>query len=161
LDSTKPSGFSVGGNAAPAPIIVAGQGYLYNNQDVVITTNTYVGTVRTGTNIVSLSGSGGTYFASGSPLPLAGGISTSLNITNIFDAGLGYGPWDDSQVQTPNISGGNITGFNVIIFDSTKPTGFKFPNQTQAPEPQMTVGQGFFLNNQAAATLTWTQVLNP
>jgi len=161
LDSTKPSGFSVGGNAAPAPIITAGLGYLYNNQDVVVTTNTYVGQVRTGTNIVTFSGTGNTFFAAGSPVPYAGGISTSLNMTNIFDAGLGYGPFDDSQIQTPQISGGNITGFNISIFDSTKASGFKFPNQTQAPEPQIAVGQGFFFNNQAAANLTWTQVFNP
>jgi hypothetical protein len=133
---------------------------LYNNQDV-LSTNTYVGTVRTGTNVVTFSGTGNTFFAAGSPIPFAGGIGTALNITNAFDVGLGYGLWDDSQVQTPQLSGGNITGFNISIFDSTKTTGFKNPDQSIAAEPQIAVGQGFFINNQAGYDLIWTQVLNP
>jgi len=160
LDSSKPSGFSVGGVGVPAPIIAAGQGYLYNNQDV-LSTNVYAGNVRTGTNVVTFTGTGNTFFAAGSPLPYAGGVGTALNITNVFDVGLGYGPWDDSQVQTPQITGGNITGFDIYIFDSTKTTGFKYANQSIAPEPQIAIGQGFFFNNQAGSDLVWTQVLNP
>src|SRR5207302_214086 len=81
LDSSSPTGFS-DANGAPsaAPILSSGQGYLYYNGLGVSNNLTYVGQVRTGTNIVNISSQ--QYSALGSPVPFAGDVITSLQLSN-------------------------------------------------------------------------------
>jgi len=68
LDSTKATGFANLANAQiPAPILSGGMGYLYNNQNT-LSTNVYVGQVRTGTNHIVFPATP-TFSAAGSPVP--------------------------------------------------------------------------------------------
>jgi len=82
LDSTSPTGFSDPNTAAPipAPILTGGLGYLYQNGVGVSNTLTYVGTVRTGTNVVHIPTQ--PFNALGSPIPFAGDVQTNLNLVN-------------------------------------------------------------------------------
>jgi len=154
LDSTQPYGFADAlGNAAKAPILASGQGYLYYNASGVSNNLTYVGEVRTGTNIVNIT-SPPEVWALGSPLPLAGGVISTLQFANT-------GSYDGDSIQIAVTAGGNVKGFRTSYFDSTQTTGFSDSLGNQAPEPQIGIGQGFFFDNANATPVTWKQVLNP
>ncbi len=156
LDSTSPSGFSDNlGNPSAAPILTAGLGYLYYNAQGVSNNITYVGEVRTGTNIVNIPSSP-EFTALGSPAPLAGGVSTVLGLTN--SGGTIDGDGIQLMTRTPT---GAVQGFNTSSFDSTSTTGFSDALGNPIPEPQIAVGQGFFFDNLNATAVTWKQVLNP
>jgi len=153
FDSTQTTGFTDRNFVTVnPPLLTSGKGYLFNNQ-LAAGTITYVGNVRVGTNTLNFPISSHVY-AVGSPLPLAGGISTSLGLVNTA------GALDGAEIQTAlaNASG-QITGFKVSVFDSGQTTGFSDRNFTQVAEPQIAIGQGFFLNSQAASAITWKQVL--
>jgi hypothetical protein len=136
------------------------------------TTNTVVGTVHvdfaatgsqtvgTTTNIV-----GGNLVFLASKLPVAGGVESVLQITNVYNAGNGYGPLDGNEVFVPIIGAGGFTGYAGYTFDSLKSTGFgnlaDAPNSPTAsgpalPEPQIPVGGGFIMDN-VNGVFTWTQ----
>jgi len=141
-------------NFAPIqpPLLTSGKGYLFNNQ-LAAATITYVGNVRVGTNTLTFPVSSHVY-AVGSPLPLAGGISSTLGLINTA------GAIDGAEVQTAVLNAaGQVTGFRVSVFDSTQTSGFSDRNFNQVTEPQIAIGQGFFLNSQAASAVTWKQVL--
>jgi len=151
------------GSPVPIPVLGSGKGYLINNPNASNNV-TYVGTVRTGTNVLTFPGNPHPY-ASGSPLPLAG-TPFDLGWTNGPPDGItGLGPVDGVEIQTlvraPN---GQGAGYLVRVFDSLTvdtTTGFTDRNGNPQPAPQIAVGQGFFVNNPNASTATWTQVLNP
>jgi hypothetical protein len=156
LDSASPTGFSdSGGNPVPAPTLPSGLGYLYNNQSGVSNNLTYVGEVRTGTNTVSIPYPP-EFRAVGSPAPLAGGVSTVLQLTN--PGGVLDGDAVQTMVRNPS---GSVKGFSSFNFDSAAGTGFSDSGGNPIPEPQIAVGQGFFFDNVNATTVTWKQVLNP
>jgi len=153
FDSTQTTGFTDRNFVTVnPPLLTSGKGYLFNNQ-LAAGTITYVGNVRVGTNTLNFPISSHVY-AVGSPLPLAGGISTSLGLVNTA------GALDGAEIQTALANAaGQITGFKVSVFDSGQTTGFSDRNFTQVAEPQIAIGQGFFLNSQAASAITWKQVL--
>jgi len=151
LDSSSPTGFSdANGNPSPAPILNPGQGYLYYNGLGVSNNLTYVGEVRTGTNIVHLSSQ--QFIAVGSPTPFAGDAITSLQLVNTggrFDG-------DDLLILV-----GFGAGYASYAFDSSSGTGFSDVNGNPTPGPQIAVGQGFYFHNGLATVNDWVQVFNP
>jgi hypothetical protein len=157
LDSTQPTGFSdSGANQAPAPILTSGLGYLYVNNQAGSNNLTYVGQVRTGTNLVNMPSTGTReYSALGSPTPFAGGISTALQFTNPG------GALDGNGIMLLVTAGGNPKGFSESYFDSSSGTGFSDSGANSVAEPQIPVGGGFLFDNIAGPAVTWTQIFNP
>lgn len=162
LDSGSPTGFRDGSGAAiAAPVIAAGQGFLYNNVQGVAETLTYVGSVRTGTTTVNFPATP-TMYAAGSAVPFSGGVTNVLQFSNVYDSAQGYGPLDGCQIEKAIITaGGQITGFSVISFDTGSKTGFRNTSGAEVAEPTINPAQGFFFNNVNGAVTPWTQVFNP
>jgi hypothetical protein len=166
FDSSKATGFTdigTGTQTLPAPILNPGQGFFFNNQNPA-TTNTFVGTVHvdaaaTGTQTVgsttNVISSATTYVYISSKLPIGGGVSSVLGISNVG------GAIDGSIVVLPNIVSGAVHGYNNIVFDSSKATGFTdIGTGTQTlPEPVIAVGGGFLFSNQAGSPINWVQSL--
>jgi hypothetical protein len=166
IDSTQPTGFAdaTDTTAVSAPVINPGQAFYYDNVGAA-KTNTFVGSVHisslpgTATNV--LSGTQ-TYTFVGSVLPVGGGVSSTLGLTNVLSAGPGTGDLDGDYIYRPNISGGSVHGYTVVTIDSTQTTGFADATDTTAvAEPQIPVGSGFLFNNALSATKNWIQSLNP
>jgi len=156
LFSGSPSGFSdVGGNPIGAPILNAGLGYLYFNGQAASNNITYIGQVRTGTNVVSIPATP-EFAAIGSPAPLAGGVTSVLQFTNTAGALDG-----DNILTVIRDVAGDVTGFNSTSFFSGSPTGFADIGGNTVPEPQIAVGQGFFFDNVNSTAVSWKQVLTP
>jgi len=100
---------------------------------------TFVGEVRTGTNVITLAFG---LTPSASPLPV-GGLVTSPTGINL-------------QVQDgDNIQKWTGSSWNVSSRDSAEPTGW-----TPGSEPSLAVGEGFFYGNNLGP-FNWTQILNP
>ena len=129
-----------------APTLSPGQGFYFNNlNDPIvgggsISNITFVGTVHvdaaaTGTQTVGsttniISGTAQYVYLS-SKLPIAGGVSSVLGITN--DAA---GDMDGSVVLVPNVVSGVVRGYVQSVFSSSSTTGFKNPAGTaQVPKP--------------------------
>jgi len=157
LDSSQPSGFSDSGGAPlPAPIIASGVGFLYVNNQSGSNNLTYVGQVRTGTNVVSIPSTGTReYSALGSPTPFAGGVRTALQFANPG------GSLDGNAILQLVTQAGQPRGFNPSYFDSSQPSGFSDSGGAQVPEPQIPVGGGFLFDNQVGPAVNWTQIFNP
>lgn len=145
-----------GGNAIPAPALTNGMSYFFNNLSGVSNNITYVGTVRTGTNYITLPYSP---HLSGvaSAIPLGGGISSVLELTN-------NGSLDTCEIQIPRINAaGNISQFQVYVFDSSTDdtsTGFTDRGGNAVPEPVIQPAGGFIFNNLSGSPQVWTQILN-
>jgi len=181
MDSSQPTGVanqSDTGEAVPNPTINPGTMFFWNSFDAntpQIFTNTYVGTVHvdfaaTGSQTVgsttNLFGAGNTYLAS--KLPIGGGISSVLNLTNLTSSP-GNGPLDFDLVEIPNlVTNGTLNGYpNVVAagyqittIDSDYGTGFANQADTAvAPEPQIPIGTGFILNtfNGNTTSGVWSQ----
>jgi hypothetical protein len=181
FDSLKATGFGdktdtsspvATGTQLQSPTLNPGQTVFIDNVNGSVT-NTLVGTVHvdsaaTGaetvgntTNIV-----GGNLQFLASKLPIAGGISSVLNLTNAYNASLGYGPLDGNIVYVPNIGAGGFTSYTEYVFDSLKSTGFGDKTDTSSPvaggtalpEPQIPVGTGFFMDN-VNGVFIWDQSL--
>ena len=149
LDSASPTGFSdSGGTPVGAPILNAGVGYLYQNSGATSNNITYVGEVRSGTNVVNIPASP-EFAALGSPAPFAGGIQTVLQFANPA------GVYDGDGIL---IAVGHISSFAPSYFDASSGTGFSDSGGTPVAQPLIAVGQGFFLDNINASAVTWTQV---
>ena len=131
----------------------------------VISNLTFTGTVHvdaaaTGTQVVGST----TNFISGtqqyvyiaSKLPIAGGVTTVLGITNDV-----AGDEDGDIVLVPNINAsGVVHGYTQSVFSSASPTGFKNGAGTaNVPEPTIPVGGGFLFSNQSGSDYLWTQGL--
>jgi len=160
------------GNPLSPPVLGPGVGFLFNNQTASSNVLTFVGAVRGQngaviSNNVSLPTNPLFNYVS-SALPLAGGVSSSLQLSNVFDNIAGQGPLDGCQIQVPNINNsGQLTFFSVFFMDSNPDdyppgqfTGFTDTSGNPLPEPQIPMGSGFFFVNQAGSTVQWKQVLN-
>jgi len=157
LDSSSSTGFSdSGGNPVSAPILNMGEGFLYVNNQSGSNNLTYVGQVRTGTNVVTIPSTGTReYSALGSPTPFAGGVSTSLQFVNTG------GSLDGNAVMQLVTQGGNPKGFSPSYFDSGSGTGFSDSGGNPIPEPQIPVGGGFLFDNLGGPSVSWKQIFNP
>jgi hypothetical protein len=163
------TGFTTPG-AAPVvgPTLGSGLGYLINNGNAGGSNNiTYVGTVRTGTNALVFPVAIKAY-AIGSPLPLAGGVSSVLGMANpnTVQAGTYPGPLDGSSVEFLKVSpAGQALGYTIVEFDSETSdttTGFTDTSAHPVAEPQVPIGGGYFFSSDSPhGAYTWTQILNP
>ena len=158
FDSSMSTGFGDAADLNPvaAPVIAPGTAFYINNNTGVALTNTFVGVVA----VSALPGSatnnlvaGNTYASS--IIPFGGGITTSLQFTNVS------GALDGTVISQPNIVGGSIHGFIQSVFDSSMATGFGDASDLNpVSEPQIPVGGGFIFNNNAGAgTIQWVQSL--
>lgn len=156
-----------GTHAVPQPVLSSGKGFLLNNQSA-LTSITFVGQVRTGTNTLAMPPRLAAY-AVGSMLPVSGGISSSVGFTNPNPDRSGnttLGPIDGCYFESLRVNGsGGFSGYTVSAFDSLtddSSTGFTDQAGTHAvPEPQVAIGQGFFFVNSSSATYNFQQILNP
>jgi hypothetical protein len=183
FDSLKSTGFgnssdqnspSASGVALPSPILNPGSMVFIDNI-YNATTNTIVGTVHvdaaaTGSQTVGTTTNviGGNLQFMASKLPVAGGVESVLQISNVYNAGAGQGPYDGDELFVPVIGAGGFTGYAGYTFDSLKSTGFgnladapNSPDPDSAsspalPEPQIQVGGGFIVDN-IYGPIVWTQ----
>jgi len=107
-------------------------------------TNTQVGTVLQGTNLVNkFFPAAGSIGLLSSQVPIAGGVTTVL----------GYTPSVGDVVFEYNGSGYNTYGYNTVGHGANAVTGWYLNGVLS--EPQVAVGQGFWL--QPAQSTNWTQ----
>ncbi|MDR3560741.1 MAG: hypothetical protein P4N59_04775, partial [Negativicutes bacterium] len=162
IDSSFSTGVGDPGDnfAVTPPTINPGQAFFLNNV-VGSNTLTEVGTVHiggAGTGTVgiatnTLPASPVQTFIS-SVLPVGGGLASVLQFTNAANPSA----FDGCVVSVPHVVAGSVTGFDVVMFDSTFPTGFADPGDNFAvPEPVIPVGTGFFLNNTLGHSISWVQ----
>jgi hypothetical protein len=161
-DSSMPTGIANSADTAavPSPTINPGQGFFFNNQYQSVT-NTFVGQVHIGsatypgtsTNTISNTQ---TYSFVSSVLPIGGGISSILGLTN------NAGALDGTFIYQPHIgSNGAFLGYNVVQWDSGMPTGFANSADTAAvPEPIVPIGTSFLINNESGAPIVWVQSIS-
>jgi hypothetical protein len=176
LDSDYPSGVANSTDTAgvnPPPVVNPGTLIFFNNNTGNTFTNTIAGTVHVDAAATgSLSVGTTTNFITpgynfiASKLPVAGGVSTVLGITNNVVGGNGgpnggTGPLDFATIYLPNINGlGQFVGYNIVTIDSDYVTGFANSTDTAGvPEPTIPVGTGFILNNNTGNTYIWNQNL--
>jgi hypothetical protein len=130
-------------------------------------TNTIVGTVHvdfaaTGSQTVGTTTNlvGGNLQFVASKLPIAGGVTSVLGLTNSSPGGPGNGMLDGDQVFVPLLSvNGVFQGYNIETFDSTLSTGFGDAQDVDGiakPEPVIAVGGGFIFGNYGG-TVVWSQ----
>jgi len=154
-DDTSTGFIDRNGNPVPPPLLSSGVGFLFNSPSAAQTL-TFVGNVRVGTNVLTFPKSTRVY-ATGSPLPLTGGISSTLGLINTA------GSLDFCEVQQARVNAaGQVIGFQVSVFDSSTDdtlTGFIDRNGNAIAEPTVKIGEGFFFNNPAKTSVSWTQVL--
>jgi hypothetical protein len=146
MDSISATGWTApNGSDAPLtslPVLGAGKGFFYG-KNTAITNITFVGEVRTGTNVVSINAG---LTPLGSPLPYSGAVST--------------GPINLQVQDGDNIQKWTGASWAVYTRDSISTTGWTDPLGADGPEPTLTVGQGFFYGNNVGQ-FNWTQILNP
>jgi len=164
IDSTVSTGVADAGDnfAVTPPVLGPGLAFFVNNTTVASNTITLTGTVHVGgpgtgtvgltTNALPISPSIGLI---SSIIPAGGGVASVLQFTNAANPAA----YDGCVISVPTINGlGNITGFNVSVFDSTFTTGFGDAGDNFAvPEPVIPVGTGFFFNNTTVGTVKWIQ----
>jgi len=146
MDSGSATGWAdVNANDVPLanlPILGQGTGFFYTRNGSV-TNVTFVGEVPTGTNTVNITLAQN---ALGSPVPYGGLISSGPIGCPVADAD-GIQLWNGAK-------------FVLTSRDSGAGTGWADVNSNDAPEPSLTVGQGFFYSKNGG-NITWTQILNP
>jgi hypothetical protein len=145
MDSISATGWTAPNGAdaplASLPVLGPGKGFFYGNNTG--TTNiTFVGEVRTGTNVVALPLG---LTAAGSSLPYGGAVST--------------GPLNLQAQDGDSIQKWTGATWAVYTRDSISTTGWTGPSGADAPEPTLNVGQGFFYGNNVGP-FNWTQILN-
>ncbi|MCX6896603.1 MAG: hypothetical protein NTZ16_14140 [Verrucomicrobia bacterium] len=141
FDSTVPGWVdSTTGNPS-ATVVNPGQGFFYF-QPGSATTVTLVGSVKTGTNSITLN-------PNFSLVSSATPESYSLTGTNF--------PVADGLIYYELATGG--TGFNQSIYDATVP-GWVDYTTGNPTSPTPSVGQGFFIFN-PSSSITWTRAFNP
>jgi hypothetical protein len=158
LDSTVAGGVAdvTDSFAVAAPVINPGTAFYLNNQTGAAATNTYVGTVHIGSGTypgTSTNTFGSTLLSLIAPvIPVGGGVSSVCGLTNVASA------LDGDYIYLPNVVNGQIKGFTVTTIDSTLSTGFGDVTDSFAvPEPQISVGSGFFFANENGGTINWVQ----
>jgi hypothetical protein len=163
IDSTVATGVADSGDnfAVTPPVLNPGQAFFFNNT-VASNTVTAVGNVHVGgpgpgfiglaTN--TLPSSPSQSFVS-SVIPVGGGLASVLQLTNAANPAA----YDGCVISIPQINNaGNVTGFNVTVFDSTFNTGFGDSGDNFAvPEPVISVSKGFFFNDTTGSPIKWIQ----
>jgi hypothetical protein len=164
IDSTLATGVSDINDTDPVtpPTILPGQAFFFYNNTAssnnltvvgqVAADGTGAGTVGVSTNTLGTSPQLGFY---GSKFPVGGGLGTVLQFPATS------GALDGALIQIPQINGaGNITGFTTYTVDSTISGGFSDINDTDpVPEPVISVGRGFFFQNNTGSPKKWVQSL--
>jgi len=159
-----------GANAVPVPVLTSGKGFVFFNGGAYATNGnniTFVGNVRgPGTNTLVMAQRAIPY-AIGSMLPISGPIR-QIGFANVNPDPSGtsgqLGPLDGANVQFLKVtSNGQAAGYDVSVFDSLTDdttTGFTDASGANAkPEPNISIGRGFFFVNGSSSTFTWTQIL--
>jgi len=178
LDSGWPTGVgNAKDNAAVTPpIINPGTLYYFDNTTPNAYTNTSVGIVHadnapTGSQIAGVTTNiflANAYTFVSSKLPIAGGVTSVLGLTNTpdtnpADANYQGGTLDYTVLYIPNISvTGQFLGYNEVTIDSGWSTGFgNAKDNAQVAEPVIPVGGGFIFQNnlKPAQNIVWTQSL--
>lgn len=160
LDSTQPTGVGDSADLNPvlAPVINPGTLFYFDNNTASNYTNTFVGTVHvegTGTGSVGVTTNtlapGYSFVAS--KVPVSGGVSSVLGLTNTA------GALDGTLLYIPNINAsGQFLGYNIVTFDSTQPTGFgDSADLNPVAEPAVNAGTGFIFFNNTSSTFQWAQ----
>jgi hypothetical protein len=179
LDSDYPSGVANASDSAGvvAPTINPGTLiYIHNNGGnvAIATTNVLAGTVHVDApaNFVTTSiGATTNVLVKGfnfvaSKLPIAGGFTSVLQLTNPVVGGnggpnAGTGALDFSLVYIPNIVNGNFIGYTTYTIDSDYSTGWANAADSAAvPEPQIPVGVGVvirYVDNNSQGPYYWVQ----
>jgi hypothetical protein len=149
---------------APTPVLPPGQAFFVQNLGSA-ETNTFTGVVAT-TNSVALAP--GVYTMLASAIPVGGDISNGIiNLTQSLQGGETVFVWNGHGYYQYNYLGaGNGTGAGGISDwqDVSSPTNIPGdvalppPNGSYvfAPDPSLTVGQGFFILNSGSSE-QWTQ----
>jgi hypothetical protein len=147
MDSGAGTGWADGGGGdvqlANLPVLNPGKLFFYT-KNTAITQVTLVGEVATGTNTVVLTPG---LSAVGSALPYGGLLATGPRACPIADG---------DAIQTWNGS-----KWVLSTRDSGAGTGWADGSGGDIAEPTISVGQGFFFNNNTGAAYNWTQILNP
>jgi len=130
----------VSGNPVATPILPPGIAFFVNNAGSTFT-NTYIGSVAIGIGASGTNALTAGFQAIGSLLPEAGGVTTVLNLT----------PADFSLLYS--YSG------NFSVAESYEGAWYDPVSGNPVSEPQATIAQGFFINNNASAN--WIQTLAP
>ena len=129
----------------PSPQITPGEGVFYENNQGVNETNTYVGTCVLSNTIV-LTGSPN-FTLVGSTVPIGGDInSTNFNLPVQFgDSVLTWnGTGFDSDIYAPGLNDDSTVWVDANSF-------------ADVADPQLSVGQGFFYENNQGSDETWQQ----
>jgi len=129
---------------ASLPILGPGKGFFYGN-NAGAPTITFSGTVRTGTNVVTVPSG---LSSLGSPLPLAGPVSSVLGLP--AQSGINIQKWNC----------GTTTGsWEAYVRDNLSVTGWTDSFGSDCPEPTIAIGEGFFCGNNVGP-FNWTQIFN-
>jgi len=164
LTADTTTGFADGnGIPQPAPNLPKGKGFLFNNQSG-LSTVTFVGQVRTGTNNLALPVQV-QFYSIGSMTPISGTPDAiGLSNPNPTQAPNG-GPLEGNNIQLLSVaSNGNPLGFKTSLFwDSlTADTTTGFADGNGSPQPAPVIGlAGGFIYGAVNKPYTWTHVLIP
>ncbi|HEX5218484.1 MAG TPA: hypothetical protein VFZ59_02865 [Verrucomicrobiae bacterium] len=147
MDSLSSTGWynSAGNQAAltSLPVLGPGKGFFYGNNSGAATI-TFSGTVRTGTNAVTVPIG---LSALGSPLALAGPVTSVLGLP--LQTGNNIQKWNC-----------DTSSWDAYLRDSLSETGWSDSQGADCPEPTIAIGEGFFFGNNTG-TFNWIQILNP
>ena len=163
IDSSWATGI---GNAADSaavtpPNLPTGTAIYLNNNTGTPNTNTFVGTVHVdaaaaGAQVVgqttNVIGTGLNYYAS--KLPIGGGLGSVVQLPVLS------GALDGALLYVPNIVSGSVNGYTIYTCDSSWANGFgNAADSAMAVEPVISVGSGFFINNNTGLPVSWVQAL--
>jgi hypothetical protein len=132
---------------ATSPTIAPGTGYFISTTNTTALTNTYVGNVPGSvpgslTNNLTFGTSG--FNLVGSPYPIGGGMTNTGSNTINLPSALPTG----SRIWTFD----SVLGYSSVLKKSTG---------AWASNPNLQVGQGFFVNNPSNTPVTWIQNVGP
>jgi len=156
-----PGDVNISGNFfAPTPVLPPGQAFFIQNLGAT-ETNTFTGVVAT-TNSVTLTS--GHYLMLASAIPVGGDISNNIiNLTGSLVGGETVYVWNGNGYYNYNYLGaGNGTGAGGPSdwLDAGSPTNIpgdvNISGNFFAPDPQIKVGQGFFILN-VGSSEQWNQ----
>jgi len=160
-----PGDVNVEGNMfAPAPIIAPGIGFFVQNGNASAETNTFTGTVVV-TNSVTLFP--GHYQMLASSIPIGGVTNSAYGLTNSLVGGENLYVWNGNGYYSygylgagNGISAGGPSDWLDIGTPPNIPGDVNVEGNFFAPNPQINVGQGFFIQNGNASSEVWIQSIN-
>jgi hypothetical protein len=142
-------------NPSGPPTLSPGEGFFYQNQQGVNETNTWTGTCILSNNVV-LTGSGSGFTLSGSSAPVAGPADGTNTIQLPVQGGDSVLTWTGNGYLTYQYVG---NGFNTPGGTGPGNWSNNDPLNPSGP-PSISLGQGFFYQNQQGVAETWQQVIN-